>query len=56
MNQQGDALVAGDCDSSQNGRGGLFYVVDDAGLFNSVKDLITGSTAPTASPAKPLGK
>ena len=56
MNQQGDALVAGDCDSSQNGRGGLFYVVDDAGLFNSVKDLIAGSSAPTASPAKPLGK
>jgi hypothetical protein len=56
MNQQGDALVAGDCDSSQNGRGGLFYVVDDAGLFNSMKDLITGATAPTASPAKPLAK
>jgi hypothetical protein len=56
MNQQGDALVAGDCDSSQNGRGGLFYVVDDAGLFNSVKDLITGATAPTATPAKPLAK
>ena len=46
MNQQGDAVVAGDCGSSQNGRGGLFYVVDDAGLYSSVKDLITGSTAP----------
>jgi Deoxyribonuclease II len=51
MNQQGDALVATDCGSSQNGRGGLFYVVDDAGLFSSVKDLITGTTAPTAAPA-----
>ena len=51
MNQQGDALTAGDCDSSQNGRGGLFYVIDDAGLFNSVKDLITGNTAPTTAPA-----
>ena len=52
MNQQGDALVATDCDSSQNGRGGLFYVVDDAGLFGSVKDLITGTTAGTTAPAK----
>ena len=52
MNQQGDALAAGDCGSSQNGRGGLFYVVDDAGLFNSVKDLIAGGAAPTNAPAK----
>jgi len=46
MNQQGDAVTAGGCGSSQNGRGGLFYVVDDAGLFSSVKELITGNTAP----------
>ena len=52
MNQQGDAVVAGDCDSSQNGRGGLFYVVDDAGLFNSVKDLIAGKAADTKAPPK----
>jgi hypothetical protein len=56
MNQQGDALVAGDCDSSQNGRGGLFYVIDDAGLFNSVRDLITGNTAPTTAPAAASAK
>jgi hypothetical protein len=53
MNQQGDAVVAANCGSSQNGRGGLFYVVNDTGLFNSVKDLITGQTAGTrASAAK----
>jgi hypothetical protein len=52
MNQQGDAVVAGDCGSSQNGRGGLFYVVDDAGLYSSVKDLITGQSADTKAPAK----
>ena len=49
MNQQG--TVSGqNCGSSQNGRGGLFYVVDNPDLYASVKDLITGSTAPT-SPA-----
>jgi hypothetical protein len=26
--------------------------VDDAGLYGSVKDLITGSAAPTKAPAK----
>ena len=52
MNQQGDAVAAGNCGSAQNGRGGLFFVVDDAGLYGSVKDLITGSAAPTKAPAK----
>jgi hypothetical protein len=45
MNQQG--AISGNCKSSQNGRGGLFYVVDDATLAKSVKDLIKGDTAPT---------
>jgi hypothetical protein len=49
MNQQGTALGQ-KCSSSQNGRGGLFYVVDDSDLFAGVKDLITGNTAPTAAP------
>jgi hypothetical protein len=40
MNQQGS--LSGDCASSQNGRGGLFYVVDDVQLFSSVRDLIHG--------------
>ncbi len=45
LNQQG-ALSGPNCDSSQNGRGGLFYVVEDAQLFQSVTDLIKGSSAP----------
>lgn len=45
MNQQG--AISGTCKSSQNGRGGLFFVIDDAELSNSVKDLITGDSAPT---------
>lgn len=47
MNQQG-TLSGPNCNSSQNGRGGLFYVIDDSGLFDSVKNLITGGTAPEA--------
>jgi hypothetical protein len=37
-NQQG--AIKGNCKRSQNGRGGLFFVIDDAELSNSVKDLI----------------
>jgi len=46
MNQQG-ALAPPKCKSSQNGRGGLFYVVDDATLSGSVRNLIQGDTAPS---------
>jgi len=45
MNQQG-SLSGPNCKSSQDGRGGLFYVVDDSQLFSSVRDLINGGTAP----------
>lgn len=45
MNQQG-SLSGPNCASSQNGRGGLFYVVANAALSKSVKALITGDTAP----------
>ena len=45
MNQQG-AITGPKCDSSQNGRGGLFYVVDNEQLFNGVRDLIQGAAAP----------
>jgi hypothetical protein len=45
MNQQG-SLSGPNCDSSQNGRGGLFYVVDNSQLFSSVRDLISGAAAP----------
>jgi hypothetical protein len=46
MNQQG--AISGDaktCKRSQNGRGGLFYVLNDAQLFLSLKELLTGPTA-----------
>ena len=42
MNQQG-SLTA--CSSSQNGRGGLFFVVDNAQLHDSIRDLIEGQSA-----------
>jgi hypothetical protein len=44
MNQQG-SLSGPNCNSSQNGRGGLFYVLDDAQLSSSVRDLIKGGVA-----------
>jgi hypothetical protein len=44
MNQQG--ALSGNCKSSQNGRGGLFYVIDQPAIFASVRDLIKGETAP----------
>jgi len=46
MNQQG-TLSPPNCGSSQNGRGGLFYAVDNAELSSGLKDLINGETAPT---------
>lgn len=45
MNQQG--AIKGNCERSQNGRGGLFFVIDDADLSSSVNDLITGDSVPT---------
>ena len=47
MNQQG-SLSPPKCDSSQNGRGGLFYVIDDKTLAGAVTDLIKGESAPAA--------
>jgi hypothetical protein len=51
MNQQG-TISGSKCSSSQNGRGGLFYVVDDAELSGSLTSLINGSTAPSKAPVK----
>ena len=48
MNQQG--AVSGNCASSQNGRGGLFFVVEDAALTTSLTTLIDGDTAPMKAP------
>jgi hypothetical protein len=45
LNQQG-TLSGPPCKSSQNGRGGMFYVVDNADLAKSVASLIAGKTAP----------
>lgn len=49
MNQQG-TLSGQKCDSSQNGRGGLFYVIDNKDLTDGITNLIEGETAPTDPP------
>lgn len=51
MNQQGalgpDYAYKGQkCNSSQNGRGGTFYVVNNASLFQSLTSLLKGDSAP----------
>lgn len=45
MNQQG-SLSGPKCMSSQNGRGGMFFVIDDKVLFGSISDLLKGSSGP----------
>ncbi len=42
LNQQG--VLNGDCGRSQNGRGGLFFVVDDGALANGIARLLSGDT------------
>ena len=53
LNQQGTlvpkkskAHPKGTCDSSQDGRGGTFYVLDNPKLFESMTNLLKGTTAP----------
>ena len=46
MNQQG-TLSGANCGSSQNGRGGTFYVVSNPQLADSLTSLVAGQTAPT---------
>jgi hypothetical protein len=53
MNQQGSASGP-NCASSQNGRGGLFYLINNPDLSDSVKTLINGDTAPTQAPVRCL--
>lgn len=48
MNQEGS--TTDNCARSQNGRGGLFFVVDDQALSTSITALIDGDTAPTKAP------
>jgi hypothetical protein len=45
LNQQG--ALSGKCASSQNGRGGMFYVLDDKDLFEDMTKLLGGKVAPT---------
>jgi len=45
LNQQG-SLKKPNCDSSQNGRGGLFFAVEQEELHTSVSALIRGKSAP----------
>jgi hypothetical protein len=52
LNQQGSLSPATrPCTSSQNGRGGLFFVVSNRQLHDSVAALIAGDTAPAAASA-----
>jgi len=51
MNQQGSLLQA-KAKSSQNGRGGLFFVMNDKTLFASMASLLHGDSAPTKAPPK----
>ncbi len=55
MNQQGalapDYAYKGQpISSSQNGRGGLFYVLDNKAMFESLTALLKGTTAPDTGP------
>ncbi len=45
MNQQG-TLSGPSCGSSQNGRGGLFYVLKNRKLHDNIAQLISGASAP----------
>ena len=49
LNQQGSLSPPPDCDSSQNGRGGMFFVLQDDALYGSLHDLIQGDPAPLAT-------
>jgi hypothetical protein len=48
LNQVG--ALTGDCSIHQNARGGLFFVLQDEKLFNSLTDLLDGNIAPTKAP------
>jgi hypothetical protein len=51
MNQQG--AISGECGSSQNGRGGFFFVLQDDTFWSGITNLIAGESAPTkAAPRK----
>jgi len=41
--------LKGACDHSQNGRGGMFFVVEDEKLFRTVSEMIDGDHEPFRS-------
>ncbi len=45
LNQQG-TINPPHCERSQNGRGGMFFVVENKDLFDTVTDLLDGETEP----------
>jgi len=50
LNQQGS--LTDKCGSSQNGRGGMFFVLSDPQLYASMSQLLAGNTAPMVVTAK----
>ncbi len=53
LNQQGATSgTVQNCARSQNGRGGLFFVVNDKRLHEDIAALVDGDTAPTRAPAR----
>jgi len=54
LNQQG--RLSNNCASSQNGRGGLFFILEDVQLHAALAQLMTGEIAPTVIRAKPRKK
>jgi Deoxyribonuclease II len=47
LNQQGSInAVKGRCDKSQNGRGGMFFVVQNEELFKTLSDMLEGEDEP----------
>lgn len=56
MNQQGSYSPSlRSCSSSQNGRGGMFFVVDDVTLHAGLKEMMTGETAEYYGPSPSPG-
>jgi hypothetical protein len=50
-NQQG--TLSGNCKSSQDGRGGMFFALSDSDLANSIRGLIDGTTGATDTSKSP---
>lgn len=44
------------CDSSQNGRGGIFFIIDDTEWHASLSEIPADGTAPLTVPKSPALK